>query len=360
MDKLSRHEMEELFRATAANGQDDVEAQRRFKAFAQALREPILQEIRLQSVVRGLFTEERLAPGAQAVYPVADDFDVPVWVLPNLGYVAQNFIEGVGEDVYVPTFKIATSADWKLTYARDGRVDIALRAARTIARAIAEYEEESGWRVIVPAATTDFSGQGLLPARSAPIYQVTAGAPGAGYLSKELINKMIVGFQRTDRELTRLWISPEDAADIREWTETDVDPVTRREIFQASGLGRVFNIEMTVLKHLGPLGKFNINDTTSSYGIFKDTAGSFNDYVVTNGNVVDANGELTTAGESQIYGFSDDVSDSLVMPIREEFTVFDDPTLHRHQKQGVYGWEDVGFAVLDSRGIGMGVIDRTA
>jgi hypothetical protein len=28
------------------------------------------------------------------VYPVADDFDIPVWVLPGLGYMAQNFIEG--------------------------------------------------------------------------------------------------------------------------------------------------------------------------------------------------------------------------------------------------------------------------
>jgi hypothetical protein len=33
------------------------------------------------------------------VYPVAEDFEIPVWVLPGLGYVAQNFIEGIGEEV---------------------------------------------------------------------------------------------------------------------------------------------------------------------------------------------------------------------------------------------------------------------
>ena len=33
------------------------------------------------------------------VYPVADDFEVPVFVLPGLGQIAQNFIEGVGEEV---------------------------------------------------------------------------------------------------------------------------------------------------------------------------------------------------------------------------------------------------------------------
>lgn len=358
MSEMNLQEMQELFKATASC-LESKEGAMAYQAFAQALTTPILQEIRLRSVARELFAEERLAPGAQAVYPVADDFDIPVWVLPGLGYVAQNFIEGVGEDVYVPTFTIDASAQWKLTYARDGRVDIAARAARNIARAVAEYEEESAWRVLVPAATTDFSGQGLLTARSAPIYEVAATAPGAGYLSKELINKMIVGMERNDRTLTELWVSPEDAADIREWTDTDIDPVTRREIFQASGLGRIWNVQLRVLKHLGAVGKFNINDQTASYGIFKDSAGAFNDYTLTNANVVDANGQVTTAGETQIYGFDGTVNDSLVMPIRSEFVVYDDPTLLRKQQQGIFGWEEIGFACLDSRMLSMGVIDRS-
>jgi hypothetical protein len=358
MSDMKLEEMQQLFKATAAC-HETAEGKAAFKEFAAALTVPILQEIKLRSVVRGLFAEERLGPGAQAVYPVADDFEVPVWVLPGLGYAAQNFIEGVGEDVYVPTFSIDASAQWKLTYARDGRVDIATRAAKNVARAIAEYEEESGWRVLVPAGTTDFSGQGLLKARSAPIFEVASAAPGAGYLSKELINKMMVGMVRNDRQLTDLWVSPEDAADIREWTDTDIDPVTRREIFTAAGMGRIWNVQITELKHLGAVGKFNINDQTSSYGIFKDSAGSFNDYTLTNANVVDANGQVTTAGETQIWGFDKTVNDSLVMPIRQEFQVFDDPTLHRKQQQGIYGWEEVGFAVLDSRMLSMGVIDRS-
>jgi hypothetical protein len=28
-----------------------------------------------------------------------EDFEIPVWVLPGLGYQAQNFIEGIGEEV---------------------------------------------------------------------------------------------------------------------------------------------------------------------------------------------------------------------------------------------------------------------
>lgn len=355
---MERKDMQDLFTATASC-LETREGALAYKAFAQAIQTPIMQEIRLRSVVRGLFNVEQLAPGAQAVYPVADDFEVPVWVLPGLGYVAQNFIEGVGEDVYVPTFAIDASAQWKLTYARDGRVDIAERAARNVARAVAEYEEESGWRVLIPAGTTDFQTMGLLSARSAPIYEVGAALPGAGFLSKELINKMMVGMVRVDRQLSELWISPEDAADIREWTDTDIDPVTRREIFQAAGMGRIWNVQLRELKHLGAVGKFNINDETASFGIFKDTAGSFNDYTLTNANVVDANGQVTTAGETQIWGFDNTVNDSLVMPIRQEFTVFDDPTLLRKQQMGIFGWEEVGFAVLDARMMCMGVIDRS-
>lgn len=358
MSDMKRQEMQELFKATASC-LENKEGALAYQAFASALTVPILQEIRLRSVARELFATETLGPGAQAVYPVADDFDIPVWVLPGLGYVAQNFIEGVGEDIYVPTFTIDASAQWKLTYARDGRVDIAERAARNIARAVAEYEEESAWRVLAPAVTTDFSGQGLLTARSAPIYEVPAASPGAGYLSKELINKMMVGMVRTDRTLTDLWVSPEDAADIREWTDTDIDPVTRREIFQAAGMGRVWNVQLRELKHLGAVGKFNINDETSSFGIFKDSAGAYNDYTLTNANIVDANGQVTTVGETQVWGFDSTVNDSLVMPIRQEFQTYEDPTLLRKQQQGVFGWEEVGFASLDARMQSLGVIDRS-
>jgi hypothetical protein len=56
--------------------------------------------------------------------------------------VAQNFIEGIGEEVYVPTFAIDASADWKITYARDSRIDIAQRSAARAAKDLANYEEE--------------------------------------------------------------------------------------------------------------------------------------------------------------------------------------------------------------------------
>lgn len=355
---MDRKEMQGLFQATAAiNTPEGLAA---YKAFAQALTTPILQAVERESIMRQLFAVERLGPGAQAAYPVAEDFEIPVWVLPGLGYVAQNFIEGIGEEVYVPTFSVDASGDWKLTYARDSRIDIPARAAEKAAKAIADYEEECGWRVIMPAATSAFNGKGLLGSRPAPIYEVDPASTGAGYLSKELINKMMVGFKRIGRTLTDLYISPEDAADIREWTDTDIDPVTRREIFQAAGMGSIWNVTMHEQQHLGATGLYNINDYTSAYGKFiADAAHAYNAYTITNGNITAADGTVSTLGETQVIGFDLSVNDSLVMPIRKDYEAYDDPVLLRVQKQGFFGWEEIGFACLDSRMLGMGVIDRS-
>ena len=104
-------------------------------------------------------------------------------------------------------------------------MDVAQRCAASAAKSLANYEEECGWRVIMPAATSSFSGKGLLGSRPAPIYEINPTSTGAGYLSKELINKMMVGFKRIGRTLTDLYLASEDAADIREWT-VNTDPVT--------------------------------------------------------------------------------------------------------------------------------------
>ena len=351
-------DMQQLFAETA--NVHTPEGMAAYRAFAAALTTPILQKIELDSIMRGMFAVERLAPGAQAVYPVAEDFEIPVWVLPGLGYVAQNFIEGIGEEVYVPTFTIDAAADWKITYARDSRIDIAQRAAARAAKDLANYEEECGWRVIMPAATSSFTGKGLLGSRPAPIYEIQPASTGAGYLSKELLNKMIVGFKRLGRTLTDLYVSPEDAADIREWTDTDIDPVTRREIFQAGGMGSIWKVSLHEIQHLGATGLYNINGNTSAYGKFiADGSEEYNAYTLENPNVTNADGTINALGETQVIGFDLSVNDSLVMPIRKEYEAHDDPTLLRVQKQGFFGWAEIGFACLDSRMLGLGIIDRS-
>lgn len=350
IEKL-KEELKELFKASA-DGNDQAR-----KEVAAAISTPILQRVRDASVARQLFAVENLEPGAQASYPVADDFEAPVWILPKVGQVPQNYIEAPGEEVYVPTFNIGTSFDWSLRYARDGRIDIAQRAMRNAARSITDYEEESAWRLIAPASTSAFPGKGLLGPRPAPVVEIN-GLSG-GFFSKELLNAMMVKMERNRRTLTDVFMAPEDLADIREWGESAVDDTTRREIYVGAGTSSIYGVRLHKLHQLGASGKYNINSASSGFGIFKlGGGGSFNDYTPTHANVVDANGAVTTAGETQIYGFDLTANDSMVMPIKQELEFFDDPALHREQKQGFYGWEEIGMAILDTRMLVMGVIDR--
>ena len=67
--KMDLKEMQALFKETA--NIHTPEGLAAYRAFAAALTAPILQKIDLESIMRQLFTVERLAPGAQAVYPVA-------------------------------------------------------------------------------------------------------------------------------------------------------------------------------------------------------------------------------------------------------------------------------------------------
>jgi hypothetical protein len=353
----NKEQLRELFKATAALTSSANPELR--QELAQAISVPILQLVRDASLARQLFAVETLEPGSQASYPVADDFEAPIFILPRFGYVPQNFIEAPGEEVYVPLFTVGTSFDWTLRYAREGRVDIAQRAMRNAARSMVDYEEESAWRLLAPAATSAFPGKGLLGARPAPIVEIGSG-PAAGFLSKELINQMIIKMERNRRTLTDIYCSPEDMADVREWDDQEIDFITRREIYVSAGTSVVFGVKLHKVHQLGATGRYNINSNDSGKGIFRlGGSGKFNDYQPTHANKVDANGALVTPGETQVYGFDLTANDSLVMPIKQELTFWDDETLHRSQKQGFYGWEEIGMAVLDARMLIMGVIDRS-
>ena len=58
-------------------------------------------------------------------------------------------MEIYGDEIYIPTFSACLTTDRKITYVRDSLIDIPERAARNAARALADSEEESEWRVIV-------------------------------------------------------------------------------------------------------------------------------------------------------------------------------------------------------------------
>ena len=134
--------------------------------------------------------------------------------------------------------------------------------------------------------------------------------------------------------LTDLYVSPEALEDIRNWGLDQIDETTRREIYNASENGapitRVFGVNLHDLDELGEGQEYQTFFTDS------------------------LSGAVQAADLELVVGIDQSANDSFVMPVRQELEVFEDPTLHRQQRAGFYGWAEIGFGVLDNRRVILG------
>jgi len=68
----------------------------------------------------------------------------------------------------------------------------------------------------------------------------------------------------------------------------------------------------------------------------------------------DLSGTLPAGDAAIVVGLDLSSSDSFVMPVRAGLQIFEDDTLHRQRRAGLYGWAEHGFAVLDNRRVVIG------
>jgi hypothetical protein len=129
--------------------------------------------------------------------------------------------------------------------------------------------------------------------------------------------------------LTDLYMSPEAIEDIRNWGIDQLDEVSRREVYQAASDGapmtRIFGVNLTDL--------FELGDSQEYQNFF----------------INDLGGSLGSSKVELVVGLDLNARDSFVMPVRREVEIFEDEGLHRNQRQGYYGWAEIGFGVLDNR-----------
>lgn len=296
----------ELLRATASKTVEGMEAR---KAFAAQLAAPLRQTRDKVSTVRAIYTVDVLEPGADSRYPV-DMNDITAFVMPKEGAVPQNVV--ASDEIWVPTFEVSSSVYWKLRYARDARWDVVARAKHKLAQSIVKIEEENGWHVLLAGADTANRKNNVT---------------GSGYV-KELLSEQGVKMQRAGSKLTDVYLSPEAFADIRSWTDTQVDEATRREIFIQGGLANIYGTTLHVMEEFG-------------------NGQEYNKYFC---NSCSTNG--LTEGEVEIQiGLDLSTNDAFYMPMREEVVTYDDPTAIKELEQGVIAVEDLGFAVVDTRRI---------
>lgn len=319
--------MKALLRKSGDNDFSVARASQR--ELAVALQEPLREGILDGDIIGelGIFTPIDFEPGTQIEFPL--DFVVPgteseyaAFTIPNVGRIPEKNIEG--DYVTVPTYDVGAAIDWALKYARNARWDIVTRAMQVLENMFVTKMNSDAWRCIIAAGVD----------RNVLTYD--SAAP-AGFFTKRLVSLMKTTMRRSGGgnlgsvnqiKLTDLFISPEGMEDIRTWDLTQIDDVTRRQVFLAEndgGLSNIFGVDLHELDELGE-------------------SQTFQDYYTSLGASLGSDLELVVGMD-----LNDRVGSSFVMPVREKLEIFEDEMLHRQRRQGFYGWQEHGFAVLDNR-----------
>ncbi len=278
-------------------------------------------------VVTNIFQALTMEPGTTTEFPLdllapGEEDEHVAYTNPGHGRIPERQVEG--DYVMVPTYSISSSIDYLLRYARDARWDVVARAAQVLEAGFVKKINDDGWHTILSAAVD----------RNILVYDSDAAA---GQFTKRLVSLMKTVMRRNGGgntasinrgRLTDIYLSPEGLEDIRNWGVDQVDEVTRREIYTAGegGITRIFGVNLHDLDELGQ---------GQEYQEFFDS---------------DLSGSLGPSSDVElVIGLDLQSNDSFLMPMKQQVQVFEDDTLHRHQKAGMYGWAELGFAVLDNR-----------
>ena len=322
--------MNAILRASGSYNKE--EALKATSDLAKALELPLRQGVLDGNILDGIFEPIQLEQSATSEFPLdflspGTEKDFVAYTIPNHGYIPQRNVEG--DYVMVPTYDIGASIDWLLKFARDARWDIVGRAMEVMEAQFVKKLNDDGWHTLVSAAVD----------RNIIVLDADAAA---GQFTKRLVSLMKTVMRRNGGgnttsmnrgALTDLYVSPEAMEDIRNWNVDQIDEITRREIFTADGdnaLNRIFGVNLHDLDELGEGQECQLFYSNQL------SAG------------------LPTGDVEMCVGLDLRRNDSFVMPIRETVQVFEDDTLHRQKRAGVYGWAEQGFACLDNRRVILG------
>ena len=333
MSRMTRPDQQfiELLKRSGSNNKlEALEAQ---NELAVALECPLRQGVLIGDVLDGIFERMPMEPGSSVEFPLdllapGEENEHVAYTNPGHGRIPERAVEG--DYVMVPTYTVASSIDYLLRYAREARWDVVGRAMQVLEAGFVKKMNDDGWHTLLAAGVD----------RNILVYD---GDAADGQFTKRLVSLMKTVMRRNGGgntgsvrrgRLSDIYLSPEALEDIRNWGIDQVDEVTRREIYMAgddaSIITRVFGVNLHDMDELGE---------GQEYQVF------FSDQLA---------GSLQGTDPELIVGLDLDKNDSFIMPVKQEVQIFEDDTLHRHQRAGFYGWAELGFAVLDNRRILLG------
>jgi hypothetical protein len=303
------------------------------REFAKALELPLRKGVLIGNILGNIFEQINVEPGGSTEYPL--DLLAPglegehvAYTNPGHGRIPERAVES--DYVMIPTYSIASSIDFLLRYAREARWDITARAMQVLEAGFVKKMNDDGWHTLLAAGVD----------RNILVYD---GDATAGMFSKRLVSLMQTVMRRNaggntgsgDRgRLTDLYVSPEALEDVRNWGFDQISDAVRTQIYNSGGDGapitNIFGVNLHDLDELG--------EGQDYQNFFTDGLG---------GAVQGSDTEL-------VVGLDQGANDSFVMPMKQQVSIHEDPTLHRQQRVGWYGFAELGFGVLDNRRIILG------
>lgn len=330
-DILNDKDTLELFKRTA---DDNLAVAREAQdAFAKAIQTPLREAILVGDNRFNIFEADQRQAGTTVEYPLdmiapGEENELSAYTIPNHGFIPHRHVEG--SYVTIPTYRIAGSIDWNLRYAKEANGYVLRRAMEVLEAQFVKKMNDDCWHLLVSAGYD----------RNVVVYDADATA---GFLTKRLVSLMKTYMARNGGgnassmgrgQLTDIFLSPEAIEDIRNWGIDQVDEMTRREIYLAGDKGervtRIFGVNLHELYELGEGQQYQL--------FYANQLGA----------------SLPAGDVELVVGLDLSKNDSFIMPVRENVSIFADTLLHRQQREGYYGWAELGYAVLDSRRVLLG------
>jgi len=320
--------LKELLHRSAV-GNEDMAMAAQYE-LVEALVEPLREGVLVGDIISDIFAREDLDVNAYPEYHLSflapgTEKDHVAYTIPRLGYIPQRHIEA--DYVMVPTYTIGNSIDWTLKFAEHARFGQIEKAMEAFELGFTKKKNDDGWHTLLMAGAD----------RNIVVYDTDANV---GQFTKRLVSLMKLIVRRNGggnsasnnrRKLTDLWLAPEAMEDMRNWGIDQVDEVTRRELYVAedASLNRVFSVNMHDIDELGQ-GQEYQNFYTNQIG-----------------------GALASGDVELVVGM-DLTRGNFYMPVKKPMEMFPDRSMHRQQREGVYGWEELGFFCADNRDIILG------
>lgn len=284
--------------------------------------------------VSGIFNMVAFEPGTPIEFPldIVGPSDVNshiAYTWSDTGYVPQRTVEG--NYIAVRTYMVRNSIDWSREMARNSRWDVVSRALQVHDAGVVRKRNNDGWYTIITAA----ANRGI----SISDTSIATGLFGKRVVAlAETVLRRNAGGNSTSvnrGKLTHIAMSPESLQDVRSWDLTQVDDITRREIFLAQdnySLTKIFGVTLV------DIDEFGVGQEYQNY--YNNVLGGSNPN----------SKEEIAIGLDLMNGSKD----SFLMPwVKRDngqfLEMYEDPTLLRFGRFGYWSEARMGTTVLDSR-----------